>query len=86
MVEAFKNKGDPKVCDNSRGILLVPHSAKGMHSIIKDALEEDYTKNIPECQNGAIAKRGTDFSSHILRLKYYRNKEIISSYYILGFG
>ncbi|CAK0907096.1 unnamed protein product [Prorocentrum cordatum] len=38
LVHMHKQKGDARVCDSSRGILLADHAGKGLASIVKDAL------------------------------------------------
>jgi hypothetical protein len=63
MQPVHKKKGDPTVCDNSRGILLADHSGKGLTALIKDELDPDYTEHIPSNQYGAVALKGTDFAS-----------------------
>ena len=67
MQPAWKKKGDPAVCDNNRGLLISDHSGKGLTSMIKEAIDPAYTANIPRNQYGAVAFKGTDFASHVIR-------------------
>jgi hypothetical protein len=62
-----RKKGPTTICDNSRGILLADHSGKGLTALIKNKLDPDYTANIPSNQYGAVALKGTDFASHVVR-------------------
>eukprot|EP00973_Karenia_brevis_P051453 7144988-Karenia_brevis.AAC.1 len=62
----FKNKGDPRVCDDHRGILLADHASKGLTTILKDALEPTVNAHMPDDQYGGVPKRGTDFATHLV--------------------
>lgn len=67
IVDVYKRKGDPAVSDSSRGVLLATHASKGFANILAEEVDPLYEKNMPECQNGAVASRGTDFAGHIIR-------------------
>ena len=67
LVHVWKRKGDPAVCDDSRGLLLADHAAKGLASIAKEDMDDLYTRHVPSHQCGAVAGRGTDFATHIVR-------------------
>ncbi|CAK0905350.1 unnamed protein product, partial [Prorocentrum cordatum] len=64
----FKKKGSPTMCDDHRGIFLADHCAKGLTSIIKEAIDPGYSAHVPKSQYGAVAKRGTDYASLVVRL------------------
>ncbi|CAK0868120.1 unnamed protein product [Prorocentrum cordatum] len=61
-----KQKGDRRLCDNHRGILLADHAGKGLAGIVKDALGPTVNEHLPATQFGAVAKRGTDFATHMV--------------------
>ena len=63
----YKQKSDPQDCDNSRGLLLADHAGKGLVGIIKNAVDQVYTEKMPTSQHGAVAGRGTDMASHLIR-------------------
>jgi len=67
IVDVFKRKGDATECDSSRGILLASHASKGLSNILAADVEPQYNENMPECQNGAVAGRGSDFAGHVIR-------------------
>eukprot|EP00959_Pyramimonas_sp_CCMP1952_P442887 9271573-Pyramimonas_sp.AAC.1 len=56
------------MCDDHRGIFLADHCAKGLTSIIKEAIDPGYSAHVPKSQYGAVAKRGTDYASLVVRL------------------
>ena len=62
----FTNKGDSRITDDHRGILLSDHAGKALHSTVKDQIEPSYVEHMPVDQHGAVTKRGTDFASHIV--------------------
>ena len=68
LVDIYKRKGDPSVCDHSRGILLSSHASKGLANILYDEIAPLYNKHMPDCQHGAVTGKGTDFASHSIRL------------------
>ena len=63
----YKKKRDPMVADSSRGILLADHAGKALTGMIKEKIDPVYDERMPETQFGAVAKRGTDQASHIVR-------------------
>ena len=67
IANVHKKKGDPQECDNSRGLLLADHAGKGLVGMIKDAVDPVYTAKMPLVQHGAVAGRGTDKASHLVR-------------------
>ena len=62
----YKQKGDPRNCDDHRGILLADHAGKGLTGIIKDALDPALNQNLPADQYGGVSERGTDFATHLV--------------------
>ncbi|CAK0814249.1 unnamed protein product, partial [Prorocentrum cordatum] len=66
LAHVHKQKGDVRVCDNSRGILLADHAGKGLASIVKDALNPSVNAQLPLTQFGAVSGRGADFATHIV--------------------
>ena len=66
LVELFKGKGDAKVCDASRGLLIGDHMAKGFIGCLKDSIENLYTANMPSCQHGAVSGGGSDLAHHLV--------------------
>ena len=67
IVDVFKRKGDPTDRDSSRGILLESHASKGLSNILASEVEPSYEQNMPECQNGAVKGKGTDFAGHVVK-------------------
>ena len=66
VVDLYKGKGDPMLCDASRGLLISDHMGKAFVSVLKDEIEGPYTQNMPECQHGGIWKLGTDMAHHFV--------------------
>ena len=66
-MRVYKQKSDPQECDNSRGLLVADHAAKGLVRMVKAAIDNDYTSNMPATQHGAVSGRGTDMASHVIR-------------------
>jgi len=62
----YKKRGNIKLCDAFRGILLADHAGKALTGMTKRSLDSDYAAKMPKDQFGAVARRGTDFASHIL--------------------
>ena len=48
ITSVYKNKGEPEICDNSRGILLADHSGKALAGIVKRAIDPHYDANQPD--------------------------------------
>ena len=67
IVDIYKRKGSPVICDSSRGILLSSHASKGLANILADEVEPCYNRHLPECQHGAVAGKGTDLAAHMIR-------------------
>ena len=67
IVDVYKRKGDPKVSDNSRGILLSDHMFKAELSIVMESLLPVYHSRMPATQMGAVAGGGTDFRTHMFQ-------------------
>ena len=53
-------------CDESRGIVLEDHAAKGLKQMLSHIVSGPYEANIPEMQHGAVAGRGTDYAAHLV--------------------
>ncbi|CAK0891691.1 unnamed protein product [Prorocentrum cordatum] len=68
MQNVYKNKGKPTHCDDHRGILLADTCSKGLTSIIKESIDLACAAHIPRSQYGAVAKRGADYASMVVRL------------------
>ena len=66
MQNVYKNKGPMQDCDESRGIVLEDHAAKGLKQILGAILNDPYQQNMPEAQHGAVAGRGTDYAAHLV--------------------
>ena len=69
LANIHKLKGDPQECDNSRGLLRVDHSGKGLLGIIKDVIDPIYTAKMQLSQHGAAKGRSTDVAPHHVRLR-----------------
>ncbi|CAK0908178.1 unnamed protein product, partial [Prorocentrum cordatum] len=67
MQDIFKNKGDRAVCDDSRGIILEDHLAKGLKQHLAQSVMPAYTAHQPPAQHGAVHGRSTDFATHFVR-------------------
>ena len=67
MAPVYKKKGDPRVCDNSRGILLADHSGKALTGLVKRAIDPPYEAGVPRAQCGAVPGRGTEEAAHVVR-------------------
>ena len=63
----FKNKGDPAVCDNSRGLLVSDHAGKVLTQLLQDAVHPSYARAVGSQQFGAMPGRGTSLASHCVR-------------------
>lgn len=59
----WKRKGDPAVCDESRGILLADHSSKIFTGVLQKKVSQAYHDYIPEVQFGCAKGRGTQQAS-----------------------
>ena len=64
--DIYRHKGNPAVCDNSRGILLMSHCGKPLCKMLAAAIAPQYNRAMPVTQFGATALRGADFATHIL--------------------
>ena len=58
IVEVHKNKGPADICDESRGITLEDHLAKGLKELLAPHVTPAYTEAMPPGQYGATAGRG----------------------------
>ena len=67
MQNVYKKKGPREDCDESRGIVLEDHAAKGLKQLLSNEVTPQYTEHMPETQHGAVAGRGTDFASHLVQ-------------------
>lgn len=67
IVDVHKAKGPDDDCDESRGIILEDHLAKGLKELIAPYVTPAYTQSMPVDQYGATAGRGTDIASHVVR-------------------
>ena len=66
IADLYKQKGDPQLCSNSRGLLVSDHLAKGYIGQLKDNVDEQYCRNMPESQFGAVKNGGTDYAHHLV--------------------
>ena len=66
LVDLWKSKGDPSVCDNSRGLLLSDHISKIPTSIMKWEIDAFYNNSILYTQFGAVPGRGADLAHHVM--------------------
>ncbi|CAK0811430.1 unnamed protein product [Prorocentrum cordatum] len=66
MQNVHKRKGPFTDCDESRGIVLEDHAAKGLKQLLSHMVTGPYQDNIPEVQHGAVAGRGTDYAAHLV--------------------
>eukprot|EP00959_Pyramimonas_sp_CCMP1952_P047377 988789-Pyramimonas_sp.AAC.1 len=64
MQNAHKRKGPLTDCDESRGLVLEDHAAKGLEQLLSHMVTGPYQDHIPEVQRGAVAGRGTDYAAH----------------------
>lgn len=62
----FKGKGDVRICHNHCGILLADHVGKTLTGMVKDALKLAVEQPLPVNQCVGVAKRGTDFATHMI--------------------
>ncbi len=78
LVNAWKRKGDPRVCGNHRGLLLGDHSGKVFTSMLKESLDDPYLETVPNSQCGCTKGKGTSFVSHTSRsfLAYCRQANL----------
>ena len=67
MQNVHKNKDPREDCDESRGIVLEDHAAKGLKQLFSIMVTPVYQQHIPEAQHGAVAGRGTDYAAHLVR-------------------
>ena len=67
IVDIFKHKGSAAICDNSRGILLADHMFKVILAQVLTPLMPIYMANMPCNQLGGVAKKSTDFGTHMVR-------------------
>ena len=65
--EVWKKKGDARLTDSSRGVLLADHSGKALAGAVKSALDPVYRVKVPETQFGAVPHRGTDEATLLIR-------------------
>lgn len=66
IVDLWRCKGDPEICDNSRGLLLSDHSSQAFIGQLRSELEPKHQKNSPCDQYGGMAAGGTDFAHHVV--------------------
>ncbi|CAK0891389.1 unnamed protein product, partial [Prorocentrum cordatum] len=67
MQNVYKKKGPREECDESRGIVLEDHAAKGFKQLLSGLVTPMYNAHMPESQHGAVAGRGTDLAAHLAR-------------------
>ena len=67
IISLYKGKGDPSVADNNRGLLISEHASKVFTGLLRDRIEPNYNKYIPQEQFGCVSARGTIFATHIVR-------------------
>ena len=68
LAELFKAKGDPRVCDNSRGIFITDTAGKQWHNWARGTLVKYQNKYVSRStQFGDTNHAGTDFCSHAAR-------------------
>jgi hypothetical protein len=65
--DIFKNKGHRDQCDDSRGIILEDHMAKGIKQHLSYDVAPCYQLHMPDSQHGAVCGRSTDFATHLVR-------------------
>jgi hypothetical protein len=66
LCEVFK-KGDKKICDNFRGLLISDHMGKAAAGILYDGVDAAYHEYVPQEQCGAVRHKDVDFATHLLR-------------------
>jgi hypothetical protein len=66
VVDLYKGKGDPALCDSSRGLLVSDHLGKAFVSVLRDEVNEPYMRNMPDCQHGGVRGLGTDMAHHFV--------------------
>ena len=60
-------KGDPKDCNNWRGLYVGDHAGKILSSVLAQQVLPSYVKFVGACQFGATPKMGVTLASHTLR-------------------
>ena len=63
----FKGKGDPAVCGNSRGLLVLDHVAKILSDLLSPFVTPLYHDNMPDSQHGCVKNKSTDLANHLIR-------------------
>ena len=67
IVDLFKGKGNPSDTDNSRGLLISDHTGKVFTGLLKDHIDEQCFRYLPNEQFGGTKHRGTTFATHLVR-------------------
>ena len=65
--DLFKKKSETKEPDAYWNLLLADDASKGLTSMIKEAIDQPHSRNMPDCQYGAMPNRGTDMASHLVQ-------------------
>ena len=68
LATAWKSKGAADLCDNHRGLLMSDHCSKVMTALLKDQIDEAYSRALANSQSGCVKHRSTPFVSHTVRL------------------
>jgi hypothetical protein len=67
IVDSWKRKKDPTVCDNSCGLLVSDHLAKSYTGVLKMECITKVLSVLPDDQFGGVPGGGTDFANHLIR-------------------
>ena len=67
ILERFKGKGDPLLCEKSRGLLISDHAMKVLTSLLQKSVNPKYVEYISPDQFGAVPKCGAALASHMVR-------------------
>ena len=66
-LKELHKKGNTRICDHYRGLLISDHLGKAAASILYDHVDAQYHDYLPQAQCGAVKKKGGDFATHLLR-------------------
>ena len=74
-------KGNPRLRDNYRGLLINDRISKAAACILDDAVDDKYHESLPSSQCGAVRAKGTDIASQLIRcmLDYARMMDLYTA-------
>jgi len=67
IADVYKGKGNPAVCNHSRGILVQDHIGKVVSNVLKDQVTDKYNHHMPDSQHGCVSGKSTDLATHLVR-------------------